>query len=511
MHRREFVSRLSAFGLAVAGIPRLPIWLRPRFAANPFTLGIASGDPLADGIVLWTRLAPDPLNGGGMPNEAVRVRWEVASDEGMTRIVKRGTVDARPDLAHSVHAEVNGLGPARWYWYRFDAGGEASPVGRTRTAPAAGATPQQLRFAFASCQHYESGLYTAYQHMAAEDLELVAHLGDYIYEYNSPSSSNVPRRHELASATSLALYRNRYARYKSDADLQAAHRNFPWIVTWDDHEVENNYADDHSQVDSIPPSRFLERRAAAYQAYYEHMPLRKASIPRGPDMLLYRSLAFGSLARFHVLDTRQYRSNQACGDGNKLPCDEYRDHSRTIMGDQQERWLTREIERSSAAWTVLAQQVTFSEVFNPAQRDLVYMDAWSGYPDSRDRLASYMASRGDRNFIILTGDIHSNFVMNAPARFRDPSSPTVATEYVGTSISSGGDGRDRNPALANYENDIPYMKYHDARRGYVRCTVTPTEWRADYRRVEYVTRPGSPVTTAASFVTVKGKPGAEKV
>ena len=509
--RRAFLADLSAFGLALAGIPHLRVWLRPRFATNPFSLGVGSGDPLPDGVVLWTRLAPDPVNGGGMPNEAVRVRWEVASDEGMTRIVKRGTVDARPDLAHSVHAEVDGLQPARWYWYRFDAGGEASPVGRTRTAPAAGATPQQLRFAFASCQHYESGFYTAYRHMAAEDLDLVAHLGDYIYEYNSPPIANVPRRHELAPSTSLTLYRNRYARYKSDADLQAAHRNFPWIVTWDDHEVENNYADDHSQMDSIPPSQFLQRRAAAYQAYYEHMPLRKASIPKGPDMLLYRSLGFGSLARFHVLDTRQYRSNQACGDGNKLPCDEYRDHARTMMGEQQERWLTREIERSRPVWSVLAQQVTFSEVFNPAQKDFVYMDAWSGYPHARDRLAAYMEAQRDRNFIVLTGDIHSNFVMNAPARFRDPSSPIVATEYVGTSISSGGDGRDRNPALANYESDIPYMKYHDARRGYVRCTVTPTEWRADYRRVEYVTRVGAPVTTAASFVTQKGRPGAERL
>ncbi|HEX7121985.1 MAG TPA: alkaline phosphatase D family protein, partial [Gemmatimonadaceae bacterium] len=238
--RRDFLIRLSAFGAALAGIPLVPRWIRPRFAANPFTLGVASGDPLPDGVVLWTRLAPDPLSGGGMPDESVEVRWEIATDEAMRNVVRRGTATARPDLGHSVHAEVEGLEPARWYWYRFDVGGEASAIGRTRTAPALGSTPERLRFAFASCQHYEQGLYTAHQHLAREDVDLVAHLGDYIYETGRRTGGNLVRQHPPDETHDLASYRLRYATYKSDPNLQAAHAAFPWIVTWDDHEVDNN-------------------------------------------------------------------------------------------------------------------------------------------------------------------------------------------------------------------------------------------------------------------------------
>jgi alkaline phosphatase D len=508
--RRQFLGQLSAFGLALTGIPRLPIRLRPRFQSSPFTLGVASGDPTPGGVVLWTRLAPSPLEGGGMPNEAVRVRWEIAADEGMRQIVRRGTETARPDLAHSVHAEVEGLDPARWYWYRFDVGGEASPVGRTRTAPAAGTTPERLRFAFASCQHYEQGLYTAYRHMAAEDLELVAHLGDYIYERgtapDAPEGSLV-RRHPAEETSDLRSYRHRYALYKADADLQAAHAAFPWIVTWDDHEVDNNYADGFAQ-DSTPRDAFLLRRAAAYQAYYEHQPLRRASLPRGPDMLLYRSLAFGSLARFHVLDTRQYRSDQACGDGNKATCPEWSDPSRTMLGATQERWLTEQVRRSSAVWSVLTQQVSLVSVGNPARPELVYMDGWSGYPVARDRLVGFMAEQRPRNFVVLTGDIHASFVMDVNRRVDDTSTPLVATEFMGTSISSAGDGRERWPTLRDYENTIPAMKWHSARRGYVRCEVTAREWVTDYRLLPYVRRPGAPVETKASFVVEAGRPGA---
>jgi alkaline phosphatase D len=504
--RRAFLGRLSAFALALTGMPRLPTRRPPRFLADPYALGVASGDPTPSGIVLWTRLAPDPANGGGMPNEALPVRWELASDEAMSRIVRRGSEIARPDLAHSVHVEVDGLEPGRWYWYRFDAGGAASPIGRTRTAPAAAAPADRLRFAFVSCQHYEAGFYTAYRHLAAEDLDLVAHLGDYIYEYNSPPTAPVVRRHDLVPAITLVDYRNRYGRYKTDADLQAAHRNFPWLVTWDDHEVQNNYADGIPQ-DSVPPAEFLLRRAAAYQAYYEHQPLRRASIPRGPDMLLYRSLDFGRLARFHVLDTRQYRSDQSCGDGAKVPCVEWKDPSRTMLGATQERWLRQRIESARTRWNVLAQQVSFSEIPNPAHRELVYMDGWSGYPVARDRVAAMMAARAEKDIVILTGDIHASYVMDVKRDLRDPASATVGAEFLGTSVSSGGDGRDRNPTLATYESDVPNMKWHNARRGYVRCEILPDEWRVDYRTVPFVSRPGAPVATAATFRVERGRAG----
>lgn len=509
--RRTFIGQLSAFGLALAGIPRIPEWLRPRFAANPFTLGIASGDPAADGVVLWTRLAPDPLNGGGMPDESVTVRWELATDEGMRNVVKRGTVAARPDLGHSVHAEVEGLNPASWYWYRFDVGGEASPVGRTRTAPPATAMPERYRFAFVSCQHYENGLYTAYEHLAQEDLSLVAHLGDYIYEgAANPAATGNVRSHQAWEPVSLRQYRDRYALYKTDPALQRAHAAFPWVVTWDDHEVENNYVSDVSPAND-PRDLFLLRRAAAYQAYYEHQPLRKSSIPRGPDMLLYRVIPAGNLARFHVLDTRQYRSDQSCGDGIKEPCAEWSDPARVVLGDTQEKWLTRGIDQSSARWNILAQQIAFSRVPDPNRPTFHAMDPWSGYPAARDRLLAWMAERQQKNMVVLTGDIHASFVMDVTRdALRPESSPTIATEFIGTSITSGRDGFDRWGQLRNYETAVANMKFHSARRGYVRCELTPDRWTSDYRMVPFVTRPGAPVSTASTWVVQNGKPGAEK-
>jgi alkaline phosphatase D len=334
-------------------MPSLAPWIRPRFRDDPFTLGIASGDPLADGVVLWTRLAPDPLAGGGMARANVDVRWEVATDESMRRVVKRGKAVASPDFAHSVHAEVNGLEPDRWYWYRFDVGGAASAIGRTRTLPMRGAVKDRLRFAFASCQHYEQGYYVAHRHLADEPVDFVTFLGDYIYESNT---ANPVRTHGSGEPKSLEDYRTRYARYKTDGDLQAAHAACPWIVTFDDHEVDNNYVGLIAQ-DGVSEAEFSLRRAAAYRAYYEHMPLRRASLPKGPDMLLYRSFDFGRLASFHVLDTRQYRSDQACGDGRKPVCEEWGRAERTVMGERQERWLARGLTTGRAQWNVLAQQI----------------------------------------------------------------------------------------------------------------------------------------------------------
>jgi alkaline phosphatase D len=509
--RRDFISQLSAFGLALAGIPRLPVVVRPRFAANPFSLGVASGDPGPDGVVLWSRLAPDPLNGGGMTPEAVSVRWEVASDEAMRSVVKRGTTVARPDLGHSLHVEVDGLRPSAWYWYRLDVGGESSQVGRTRTAPAANAMPDRYRFAFASCQHYENGLYTAYEHLVHEDIELIAHLGDYIYEgAANPAAMPAPvRPHQAWEPTTLEQYRNRYALYKTDPALRAAHAAFPWVVTWDDHEVDNNYASAFAS-DGMARDAFLLRRAAAYQAYYEHQPLRKASIPKGPDMLLFRTLGMGRLARFHVLDTRQYRSDQSCADGIKPACPEWSDPSRVVLGDTQERWLTRGVDQSQSRWNILAQQVAFSRIPNPNQPTFHAMDPWSGYPAARDRLLAWIAQRQQKNLVVLTGDIHAAFVMNVTRDALQPESPTIATEFIGTSITSGRDGFDRWGQLRNYETTVPNMKYHNARRGYVRCELTPDRWTSDYRMVPYVMRPGAPVETAATYVVQNGKPGAER-
>lgn len=339
VRRRRFLIGAGALtGLAVASQWHKVI-AQPRFSGYPFSLGVASGEPFSDSVVLWTRLAPDPLNGGGMPNHPVPVKWQIAADESMKQIVRSGTEMAVPEFGHSVHAEVSGLRPDHWYWYQFRVGNEVSPVGRTRTAPAMGDRVNRFRFAFASCQNWEQGYYTAYKYMAEEDLDLVIHLGDYIYE--GPPRETALRPHSgNGEPYTVEEYRNRHAQYKTDPNLQAAHAAFPWLVTWDDHEVDNNYADEIPQ-DPEQQSRedFLARRAAAYQVYYEHMPLRRFSIPRGPDMQLYRRLTFGNLAEFNVLDTRQYRTDQPCGDGTKPRCEQVFDPNATLTGAEQERWL----------------------------------------------------------------------------------------------------------------------------------------------------------------------------
>ena len=406
----------------------------PKFSDYPFKLGVASGDPLPDGVVLWTRLAPEPLadgGRGGMPSQTFRVRFEVSEDERFSRIVRSGTVDATPELAHSVHAEVDGLAPGRVYFYRFKAGTEISPVGRTKTAPAFGAPVSNLTFAYASCQSWPDGYYSAYRRMAEEDLDLVVHLGDYIYEYGiDPNGGyrNTPVPGHLRNETkTLGRYRLQHALYKGDPDLRRAHALFPWIVTWDDHEVENDYTDGIPQE---PPygARFLERRAAAYQAYYEHLPLRRSSVPRGPDMPIYRRLTYGDLAEFSVLDTRQYRSDHPCGDGEHPRCPASFDPSTTMTGPEQERWLLEGLDRSRVRWNVIAQQVLMAELDHKlGEGEIYWQDSWDGYPLARNRILSHIASRRISNPVAITGDWHSTFVSDLKLDFKDPNSATVAT------------------------------------------------------------------------------------
>ncbi len=499
--RRFFIGAGGLAGLLASGQLAGNSQTRKRlFPSNPFTLGVASGDPTPDGVVLWTRLALDPLNGGGMPAQDIPVQWRLARDEKMRDVVRSGTAFATAALGHSVHVELTGLEPARWYWYQFTAGGVDSPIGRTRTAPAVGASLRKFACAFASCQNWQSGYFTAYRHMAGEDLDLVVHLGDYIYE-GGISGGSGPRKHNSAEIVTLTDYRNRYALYKSDPDLQAAHAAFPWVVTWDDHEVENNYAG-LIRDNRNPPGDFRLRRAAAYQAYYEHLPLRRSSIPVGAGMLLYRRLTFGNLARFNVLDTRQYRTKQ--------PSNERRlDAANTLLGRRQEEWLIHGLDRSPARWNVLAQQVFL------AQRDLAEgterrfsTDTWDGYVASRERLLHFIEQRQPANPVVLTGDVHSNWVADLKADFNEPGSRTLGTEFVGTSISSGGNGSDMTARGQRILTENPHIKYYNDQRGYVRCTLTPDSWRSDYRVVPVVATPGSSILTRASFVVENGKPGA---
>jgi alkaline phosphatase D len=477
-----------------------------KFTSYPFRLGVASGDPSADGFVIWTRLAPNPLEGGGLPAELIEVSWEVANDEKMTQIIRKGTTVASPQLAHSVHVELSGLDPDRWYWYRFKAGTEISNVGRARTMPAAETEPRQLRFAFASCQHYEQGYYAAYRHMVSQELDLIIHLGDYIYE--GGGGKNRLRRHVGPELMSLDQYRNRYAQYKTDEDLQAAHAACPWFVTWDDHEFDNNYANDISEQPNVVVAGFLKRRADAYQAYYEHMPLRRRAFPHGPDMRLYQRASFGQLADFFVLDTRQYRTDQPNGDGLKPLVGDVFDPNTTILGLKQRKWLQAGLLKSQSTWNVLPQQVLMARVDRiPGDERIFVMDKWSGYDFERQGLMQFLHERRVPNPIVLTGDIHTNFVCELKLDYDKPDSSTVGTEFVGTSITSGGNGSLKLSYTDGMLADNPFMKYHNAERGYVTCTVTPKEWRSDYEVVADVTKRDSAVKTRASWVVEAGRPG----
>jgi alkaline phosphatase D len=478
----------------------------PRFPRSPFTLGVASGDPWDDGVVIWTRLALDPLvAGGGMPPEAVRVVWEVAEDDRFATIVGRGGVDAQPARAHAVHVEVDGLRPARPYWYRFRVGSWESPVGRTRTAPAAGAAVQRVRFAFASCQRWEHGYFTAYRHLATEDVDLVLHLGDYIYEYG-PQADPV-RPVVGAETTTLDDYRQRYALYRTDPDLQGAHAAFPFVVTLDDHEVDNDYADLHAE-DGAPREAFVRRRAAAYQAYYEHMPLRAERRPRGPDMSLYRGLPYSRLLDFAVLDTRQYRTPQPCGNRLGPLCDGARAPGATILGERQRRWLFDRLDDSPARWHVLAQQVMVAPLdVAPGPAEEFSMDKWMAYQPDQQALLGFLATRKPSNPVVLTGDIHASFACDLHARNLEPASPIVGAEFAGTSITSGRDGSVTTARYQAVMPDNPHVKFHNGQRGYVRCTVTPERWTTDYRVVPFVSRPGASIETPASLVVEDGRPG----
>ncbi|EIT86442.1 phosphodiesterase/alkaline phosphatase D [Fictibacillus macauensis ZFHKF-1] len=508
------VAGLSLALLLAQSIPSLKVNAAIKFRSYPFTLGVASGDPLSDSVVLWTRLAPDPLNGGGMGKASVPVTWEVAKDEAFRHVVQKGTALATPHLGHSVHVEVSGLEAHKTYYYRFQAGHELSPIGRTKTLPKEDARVSSLTFAFASCQQYEHGYYTAYHHMAKEKLDFVLHLGDYIYEYGpneyiSPTG-NI-RTHHSEEVMTLTDYRNRYAQYRSDAHLKEAHAAFPWIVTWDDHEVENNYANTIPEKGQAVDA-FIERRQAAYQAYYEHMPLRLSTLPQGPDMQLYRSFQYGTLAAFNVLDTRQYRDDQANGDGNKPPSQESMDPKRTLLGEKQEQWLLNELQRSHANWNVMAQQIFFSQWnFGTTQAPVYSMDSWDGYPAQRQRIIDTIAKKKLNNVIVLSGDVHASWANNLLLDFNKASSPIFGAEFVGTSITSGGNGADQRKDTDAILQQNPHIKFFNDYRGYVRCKVTEHQWQSDYRVLPFVTEPGAAISTRASFIYKKDQTGLKKV
>jgi alkaline phosphatase D len=515
--RRTLLLSSAAVGVAGAAttwpLAAIAAPYRGLLRADPFTLGVASGDPEPDGFVLWTRLAPTPLaeDGlGGMPSRDVPVEWEVAADPHFRRVARRGVAVARPESAHTVHVELSDLLPGREYFYRFRAERYVSPVARTRTAPQPWANCASLAMAFVSCSQYEHGYFTAYQRLAEDEPELILHLGDYQYEYqagvyNIPGGN--PRDHEGPETVTLANYRQRHAQYKSDPDLQAAHAVAPWAVVFDDHEIENNWAD---EVPEQPDPNFAARRAAAFQAYYENMPLRRTSIPHGIDMQLYRRLHWGRLATFHMLDTRQFRDDQACGDGYK-ECAAAYDPARSITGAEQEQWLLDGFRRSTARWDILGQQVFFGQRDNNSgPATVTSMDAWDGYVASRDRITRGWVDAGVRNPVVLTGDVHAHWADELKLDYADPTSKTVGTELVCSSITSSGDGADVS-STHPWAAWNPHLRFYNNQRGYVRTRITADSMTADFQVLPYVTTPGAPVHTRATFVIEDQVPGLHKI
>tara|TARA_R110002072_G_scaffold121321_1_gene254854 strand:- start:4713 stop:6278 length:1566 start_codon:yes stop_codon:yes gene_type:complete len=508
--------RISRRGVLGAGaiLAASPAILRAQqlFTAYPFRLGIASGDPAEDGFVIWTRLAPDPLERhGGMPMAPVEVEWEVARDERMRDIAASGTALARPELSHSVHVEVGGLEPGRQYWYRFAIGRERSMRGRARTLPGAAATVDRLRFAVAGCQHYEDGLYTAYRHLAAEDPEFVFHYGDYIYEYRSSPLpigwDGQPRRfvraHEGQMLYDIGDYRQRYAQYKMDPDLQAAHATAAWFASFDDHEIENNWVGLQDQQ-GTPPEVFALRRAMALQAWYEHMPVRRSSLPGQAGIAAYRRASFGGLLDLHVLDTRSFRSDQPCDDGFKPVCEGVTDRAATVLGEAQERWLFTGLAERQPRWNALAQQVMVMPLdrrTGDEPEEIRNMDSWGAYDAPRERLLRQL--RG-KNAVVLTGDEHQAFA--GELRTDGGEGEAVAVELVTTSISSGGDGADVRAGADRIRERNPFLKFTGDRRGYTLCEVTAQSWESAFRVVRSVTTPDAPIATLATAKIAAGEP-----
>lgn len=488
----------------------------PDLPGDPFTLGVASGDPLPDGVVLWTRLRPVE---GPVPDQPVPVRWEVATDESFAEVVASGVETTDVDLGNSVHADATGLEPDSRYWYRFTVGQHTSPSGRTRTAPLPDADPSSVRLGVANCQAWQSGYYSAYRHLAAEDdLSAVLFLGDYIYELES---STAARPHGLDPPATLEEYRVFYELNNSDPDLRAALAAHPWILTWDDHEVEDNYADDHQGLVGRnlgqDPGAFPAKRAAAYRAWWEHVPVR-AGPPVDGSLRIYRSFDFGELVSLSVVDDRQYRTPEPEGlgagprplGGGPRPPEAFAQEAQ-MLGEEQERWLLERLAESGATWNVLAQQSIMAEMNRrPDLPEGGYsLDSWDGYVAARARLMEVIAGGPDggpvANFVSVGGDIHTSAVTDLHADPTDSSTPVVGTEFIAPSISAL---ELLQPVAVEGARSHSYVHLYDIeRRGYLLVDFTPDSATATYRWVDDALDPDSGISTGPVWRVDTGRAG----
>ncbi len=491
-----------------------PPWEGP----TPFGLGVASGDPDQSSVVLWTRLIVDPLSSDRIEFGEVDLAVDVALDPAFQDLLSSETITARAEEGHSVHHLASGLAPDTWVHYRFRVGTHESPVGRARTTPAATGTP--LRFGFSSCQNWESGAYGAHRHLAEADLDLMIWLGDYIYEYGPGNQGVVAsaglREHNSPEITDLEAYRDRYALYRSDPHLQASHAARPWLVIWDDHEIDNDHAgrvpeDDQSEA------TFLARRRAAHQAWWEHMPVRLPA-PTGDVFEIHRRIDWADLASIHMLDGRQYRADQPTdGEPVELPGvgdlglrrlgPTALDASHSMLGAEQEAWLLDGVTASSATWNVLGNQVYMHglDAF-PGDAPATNTDTWDGYHANRVRLLESLVAADPGNLIVLTGDFHSSTAADLRTDPFDRSLPVVATEFMAPAISSRFPAQlvDLAPLVLGFN---PQVRHFDPANGFMTCVVTPESWTTTLHTLVDVTDEQSELREAAVFTVAAGTPG----
>jgi alkaline phosphatase D len=494
----------------------------PTVTSDPFTLGVASGDPLADSVILWTRLLPAEPFADELSD--VDVEWEVATDPDMSNVVASGIGTAFAALGHSIHVDASGLAPDTDHYYRFMLDGFETAPARTHTFAAAGTTPDRFRFAFSSCQNWEQGYYAAYRELVEQgDIDAFVFLGDYIYEYATGGYADERGRTtgQDFECETVEQYRERYALYHTDPLLQAAHALVPWIITWDDHEVDNDYAAASSEGDAGREA-FLARRAAGYQAWYEHMPVR-LDPPDGPNYDIYRSFAHGDLLRFHVLDTRQYRADQqrnapfieALGSAVQVRDEDLAaSPDQTMLGVAQRDWLLASVESSTAIWDVLAQQVFMfgGNAVVDAEPPVIVVDTWDGYAGEREAVLTTLSSTAD-NLVVLSGDFHSAAVADLRTDPFDRSLPVIGAEFMASSISSSFFDDDAVVAslVAAALAANPQLKWFDAQRGYTVCEVTPQRWLATYRTVTDQFDEDSSVVDATAWEVLAGTPGVAQV
>ncbi len=470
----------------------------PLLTVDPFSLGVASGDPRADGFVLWTRIT-------GVGRD-VAVGYEIATDQNFRQIVRKGKVRAPVALGGSAHLDVGGLLPGQPYFYRFHLAGAVSRTGRVATVAL---KPSRARFALTSCQHWEQGWFGAYRDMLANDVDAILQVGDYIYEKSFGVGPDI-RSFGAPEPETLDDYRARYALYRSDPDLADAHAAVPFIVTWDDHEVENDYAGTQG-VETADAAAFVARRAAAYQAYFEHMPIASERLLADRGVRLYRRLGWGDLATLHVLDTRQYRTSHACmtpaerGGRVTRNCGAATAPEATMMGSAQEDWLRRGLARERARWSLVTQQTLFSRLFLPQGRDAHYSDIWDGYVATRDRTVEAMRQPAVRNAVVLGGDVHSFWLNDVKSDFDDPSSATVASEIVTTCLAShNGPAALFDPAPALN----PHVRYLDnAHSGYALIDVTHEAIGIDLRALASLSERNSAIRSLKRANIVDRKAG----